>query len=271
MTLLNACGLYSKKSNEDLSMLVATAYGEKLHINEIPGLSEPLTSSQDSQAIILNYAKNWAAEKAMVNKAKDNLSLAKKNEINDRIKTYESSLSVYEYERQLIAQKMDTTIPTKVLEDYYKKYFQNYTLESSIVKFSFIKNFETPQLPTLKSLITNTKKQKELKSFVLENVLDAYIEDEWKEFSFLRSRVPDSLASSTQLMQKGSLIEINKADISMLIWIKDIKTAGTAAPFEMVQDDIRNILLSQKKADYITKAKVEIFQKAIKKNKVKIY
>ena len=86
MTLLNACGLYSKKSNEDLSMLVATAYGEKLHINEIPGLSEPLTSSQDSQAIILNYAKNWAAEKAMVNKAKDNLSLAKKNEISDRIK-----------------------------------------------------------------------------------------------------------------------------------------------------------------------------------------
>jgi hypothetical protein len=271
MTLINACGLSPKKSSEDLSKVVATAYGEKLYISEIPGLSEPLTSSQDSQTIILNYAKNWAAEKAMINKAKDNLSLAKKDEISDRIKAYESSLSVYEYEKQLIAQKMDTTIPIKVLEDYYKKYFQNYTLESSIVKFSFIKNFESPQLPTLKSLITNKDKQKELKSFVLENVLDAYLEDEWKEFSFLRSRVPDSLATNNQLMQKGSLVVINKAEISMLIWIKDIKPAGTAAPFEMVQDDIRKIILGRKKAEYISKAKIEIFQKAIKKNKVKIY
>lgn len=271
MTLFSSCGLFSNKKNEDKSKVVATAYGEDLLLEEIPGLSEPLISKQDSQTIIINYAKNWAAEKAILKKANDNLSLAKKDEISDRIKNYEASLAVFEYERQLIAQKMDTTISEKVLQDYYNQYIQQYKLENSIVKFSFVKNFETTQLPTLKNLITKREKEKELKHYVVENMLDAYLENEWKEFSFLRSRIPDSLISNAQLMQKGNLYVLNNENNSLLVWIKDIKSAGESAPFELVRNDIKNILLSQKKADYINKAKTEIFQNALKKNKVKIY
>lgn len=268
---MSSCSPFSKKENSDTSKVVAMAFGEKLFIEDITELSEPLLSKQDSQKIIFNYAKNWALEKTMIEKAKNNLSLAKRKEIEARAKAYDATLSVFEYEQQLIDQKMDTSISEIAMKTYYDKYLSNYKLDAPIIKFNLVRNFKPAQLPTLKKYINDQSNINELKRYAAENVLETYVEDKWKAISFLSNRIPDSIISKAQLMQKGGLFVIQKEDISILLYIKDVKNAGEVAPFDLVKPEIRTILLSQKKSAYIAKAKAEIFDKAIKKNKVNIY
>lgn len=266
-----SCRIFSKKETSNSTSVVAEAYDQKLYLKDIPGLNNMMLTKTDSQQIIAEYANTWLNDQVMLKKANDHLSLAKKKDIELQAKKYETTLSIYEYEKELLLKDFDTSIAMSDLQKYYKDNTNSYSLEYPIVKFVLVKNFEKSQEAILKSMVLNQAKYPELKKYAMDHLLDYSADDSWKPLYLLRNSVPDSLIQDNQLQKTGTLFNIQKEGISILLYIKDVKLQGQPAPYDLVAGEIRSILLNQKKADFIKNSRKELMEKEIKKKKVKIY
>ncbi|MBX7227599.1 MAG: hypothetical protein K1X55_16310 [Chitinophagales bacterium] len=266
-----SCRIFSKKETSNSASVVAEAYDQKLYLKDIPGLNNMMLTKTDSQQIIAEYANTWLNDQVMLKKANDHLSLAKKKDIELQAKKYETTLSIYEYEKELLLKDFDTSIAMSDLQKYYKDNTNSYSLEYPIVKFVLVKNFEKSQEAILKSMVLNQTKYPELKKYAMDHLLDYSADDSWKPLYLLRNSVPDSLIQDNQLQKTGTLFNIQKEGISILLYIKDVKLQGQPAPYDLVAGEIRSILLNQKKADFIKNSRKELMEKEIKKKKVKIY
>ncbi len=105
----------------------------------------------------------------MFQRAETNLSPDLRNDIEKQLDETRVNLVVYEYQRMMMLQKMDTTISREELETYYSKNGKSFMLTSNIVKALFIKlPVETPNLNRIRTLARskNPKDLQELESLV---------------------------------------------------------------------------------------------------------
>lgn len=268
---LVSCRIFSKKETNNSALVVAEAYDQKLYLNDIPGLDNLMLTKSDSQRIVADYANIWLNDQVMLKKANDHLSLSKKKDIELQARKYETTLSIYEYEKELLLKDFDTSIAVEDLQKYYKDNTNSYSLEYPIVKFVLVKNFEKSHEAILKSMVLNQAKYPELKKYAMDNLLDCSAEDSWKPLYMLRNSVPDSLIQNEQLQKKGTLFNIQKDGTSIMLYVRDIKLQGQPAPYDLVSEEIRSILLNQKKADFIKNTRKTLVEKEIKKKKVKLF
>ena len=268
---LVSCRIFSKKETNNSALVVAEAYDQKLYLNDIPGLDNLMLTKSDSQRIVADYANIWLNDQVMLKKANDHLSLSKKKDIELQARKYETTLSIYEYEKELLLKDFDTSIAVEDLQKYYKDNTNSYSLEYPIVKFVLVKNFEKSHEAILKSMVLNQAKYPELKKYAMDNLLDCSAEDSWKPLYMLRNSVPDSLIQNEQLQKKGTLFNIQKDGTSIMLYVRDINLQGQPAPYDLVSEEIRSILLNQKKADFIKNTRKTLVEKEIKKKKVKLF
>ena len=64
----------------------------------------------DSTAIIQNYINKWAKRELLFQKAEENLSPELKDEIDNQLEETRANLVIYQYQRQMMLEKMDTVI-----------------------------------------------------------------------------------------------------------------------------------------------------------------
>jgi len=150
--------------NEGLArrQLIARAGDATLYLDEIPiGILNGI-SGTDSSVFVQNYITKWAKKEVVFQRANANLTQELKDEIENQLDESRMNLIVYEYQRQLMLQKMDTVISDEELENYYTANENNLRLTSNIVKALFIKlPLETPSLSRIK-LLARSVNQKDL-------------------------------------------------------------------------------------------------------------
>ena len=73
----------------------------------------------DSQVLAKSYIQDWAINKLLLEKAKNNSSSQTMSQINDLVKGYKESLLINNYKEQIVKQKLDTIVTEKELEEYY--------------------------------------------------------------------------------------------------------------------------------------------------------
>ena len=124
-----------------------------LYYDEIPHLIQKGINSDDSVAIIQNYINKWARRELLLQKAEENLSPEIRNDIEKQLEETRTNLVIYQYQRQMMLEKMDTVISEKEMEDYYAANEKSFYLTSNIIKALFIKlPVETPDLGKIKRL-----------------------------------------------------------------------------------------------------------------------
>ena len=124
-----------------------------LYYDEIPQLIQKGINEADSAAFIQNYINKWAKRELLLQKAEENLAPAMKTDIEHQLEETRSNLVIYQYQRQMMLEKMDTTISETELENYYSLNEKSFALNSNIVKALFIKlPLETPDLDKVRRL-----------------------------------------------------------------------------------------------------------------------
>ena len=88
-----------------------------LYYDELPKLLQNGINN-DSIAIIQNYINKWAKRELLLQRAEQNLSQEIRDEINNQIEETRANLVIYQYQRQMMLEKMDTTITDAELENY---------------------------------------------------------------------------------------------------------------------------------------------------------
>jgi hypothetical protein len=119
---------------------VARAGDRVLYLDQIPAtLIAPSMSKTDSISVVQSYIRRWARKELVALKAEENLTSGYKAEVNRQLDEMRNNLLIYQYEQQMIIQKMDTTVTDSELQNYYISNLSTFNLSSNIVKALFIK------------------------------------------------------------------------------------------------------------------------------------
>lgn len=88
--------------------VIARVNEEYLYASDLQSLTRGL-KGQDSLSALKSYAENWVRKKLLLQKAIENIPEDDIG-INKKVEDYREALLLYEYEKALINDKLDTTI-----------------------------------------------------------------------------------------------------------------------------------------------------------------
>jgi hypothetical protein len=277
LTILIAIAVNGCKTgeNQEKRIPVARAGNVILYYDEIPEQVKEAFSPSDSSVVIQNYIYKWARRELMFQKAEANLSPDLRNEIEKQLGETRLNLVVYEYQRMMMLQKMDTIIAKEELENYYKSNESSFMLTSNIVKALFIKlPVETPDINKIKSLSrsNNQKDFQELESLCYQfaEKFDDFNE-EWITMDRLSIELKEEISNQENFLKRTSYYETTDSTSVYLIAINDYRLRGKLSPFEYVEEDIKRIIWNNRRIEFIQALENGIYNEALKENDLKIF
>lgn len=270
--LLAGC---KNKNNSTKRIAIAEVGKVILYYDEMPRLIQRGINESDSVAIVQNYINKWAKRELLLQKAEENLSPKLKNEIVQQLEETRANLVIYQYQRQMILEKMDTVLTETELENYYAANEKSFILSSNIVKALFIKlPVETPNIEKIK-LLARSNDQNDLQQ--LESYCYQFAEkfddfnEEWVSMDRLSVELQEDIENEENFLKRNTFFETSDSISVYLISIRDYRLRSTLAPFEYVKDDIKRIIWNTRRFEFIQSLENGIYNEALKENSFKIY
>jgi len=277
ISLLAILLLVSCKNNNNISKRISVAEigNVVLYYDEMPRLIQRGINEADSTAIIQNYINKWAKRELLLQKAEENLSPQLKIEIARQLEETRANLVIYQYQRQMMLEKMDTVISETELENYYAENEKSFILSSNIVKALFIKlPVETPDLDKIRRLARSNEQNdlQQLESYCYQfaEKFDDFNEA-WVPMSRLSVELQEDIDNEENFLKRNTFFETSDSVSIFLMSIRDYRLISMPAPFEYVRDDVRRIIWNTRRFEFIQSLENGIFNEALKKNSFKIY
>jgi hypothetical protein len=246
-----------------------------LYYDQIPVQIQPGMSETDSLAVIKNYINKWSKKELLDQMAEKNLSPEFKNEMTRQLEETRSNLMIYQYQRQMMLQKMDTVISEQEIEEYYAKNEKNLKLNFNIVKVMFVKILkETPDIDKARiwcrSNLQTDINQLESYCYRFAEKFDNYNE-EWIPMNQLSGELPQDIENQEDFLKRNTFYETRDSLSVYFIAIRDYKLKQSLAPYEYIKDDIKAIILNNRRFEFLKSLEDGIYNEALKENTIKIY
>lgn len=251
------------KSSEDA---VARVYDEYLYKIDLVGIVPEGFSKQDSLAVINDFIDNWIRQKILLKQAENNLSSEQKD-FTKQLEEYKNSLIVYQYERSLVSQKLDTSVSEADIETYYNKNIKDFELKNNIVKVLYIKIGKSTPVNQVRSFIKSEKPQdrKKLEEFCLRYGQNYMLEDDkWLLFDDILKEIPIKTYNQEEYLQNNRYIEISDSLNTYLLNIKGFMIKESVSPLSFERANIRSIIINKRKLKLIETMRKDIYDKALK-------
>jgi hypothetical protein len=267
------CGC--KHHNPAKRVAIAQVGNVVLYYDEMPKLIQKGINEADSAALFQNYINKWAKRQLLLKKAEDNLTPSLKDEIKKQLEETRANLVIYQYQRQMILEKLDTVLTDAELENYYAANQSSFALTSDIVKALFIKlPLETPDLNKIKTLARsndhNDLQQLETICYQFAEKFDDFNE-EWVPMDRISVELHQNIENEENFLKRNTFYETSDSSSVYMISIRDYRLRSTIAPFEYVRDDIKRIIWNSRRFEYIQSLENGIYNDALKENSFKIF
>ncbi|TSA34430.1 MAG: hypothetical protein D4R64_11995 [Porphyromonadaceae bacterium] len=269
--VFTSCSSHPKRKNENP---IARAYGNYLYKSDIQGLLPTETTPEDSSRLVKSYIALWMKKKAVVNKAEFNLTEAQKN-IENLLDEYRTSLLTYEYEKQMVEQKLDTVLSDSEVQTYYYQYKQNFLLQDPIIKGVYFRILRSSsRLREFRDLAHSYgdlayKRLVDLGAQVAEYTES--FEENWLSFPLLMQKMPGTVQDPKLFLQRYKYLEAEDDHYFHFARIIDYKLPGESAPLDFVTQEIRDVLLNKRKMDFLKQLEESIYNEAVIQNDVEVY
>jgi len=269
--LITGC---KNRYNQTKRVALAQVGNVVLYLDELPKIIKHGVNESDSVALFQNYINKWAKRQLLLRKAEENLTPALKEEITKQLEDTRSNLIIYQYQRQMILEKLDTVLTDAEIENYYAANEKSFVLSSNIVKALFIKlPLETPDLNKIRLLARsndhNDLQQLETICYQFAEKFDDFNE-EWVPMDRLSVELHQNIENEDNFLQRNTFFETNDSTSDYLVSIRDYRLRSSLAPFEYVRDDIKRIIWNTRRFEFIQSLENGIYNDALKENGFKI-
>lgn len=246
-----------------------------LYYDEIPQMIRKGIKEDDSTTIVQNYINKWAKRELLLQKAEENLDPVMKSDISRQLEETRTNLVIYQYQRQMMLEKMDTVISETEMAEYYSSHEKSFILTSNIVKALFIKlPLETPDLDKARRLARsnnqNDLQQLESYCFQFAEKFDDF-DEKWIPMTRLTVELQQDIDNEENFLKWNNFFETKDSASLYLISIRDYKLRTTLAPYEYVKDDIKRIIWNTRRFEFIQTLENGIYNDALKESSFKIY
>lgn len=230
-------------------------------------------SPRDSSAFADAYVRHWAEDELVYDVAQKNIPDVER--IENLVDRYRRELFVHEYQKQILSEKLDAEISDDAVKNYYRTHLDKFILKTPIVKGLFLKVAETtPELKNLKKWYRGKDHAsvENIEKYTLHNIINYdYFYDRWVSFDEVMSAIPYTVTDANHFLQTHTFLEINNEGYWYLLNISDYLPAGAHMPLDFARTQIEEILLNQKRMDFLHQMNKELYQEALENRKIKYY
>lgn len=271
--LITSCKEESTNSESTNGKVIATINNAYLYENDLNQLSPTGITKKDSITFSKKTIENWTTETLFYNEALEKLN-KEEMDVDKAVEDYKKQLINYIYQTKLIEANLDTNVSKAEIEDYYNNNKENFILVDNIVKVNYFKiPLKAAGLEKIKRLLnaTSEKDKQQLNSLCsqfAENYFTndstwLYTEDLKKEIPMLRQREDINLT-------KGRAIELSDDFYYYYLKIKDEKLRNTLSPVNFEIQNIKVIIVNNRKTQLIQQYKKQLLENALKEKRVEI-
>jgi hypothetical protein len=271
LIFLASCSSFFKKKTE---RILARAYDDFLYESDMKGVIPPGVPHQDSVNLAKNFIDNWVRQKLLIHQAENNLT-SQQMDFSVQLENYKNSLTIYEYEHELVDQKLDTVVSDEEILNYYTANQQNFLLKENIVQLQYIKlPLQSQNLKQLKQLLNSDKSEDKTKLSELSEkyAADYFLDGQnWLLFNDVLTQIPIKTNNQEEYLKTNHLVEVQDSSYCYIIRFRDFRIKDNISPVSFEKERIRNIILNKRKMDLINKMHQDLYDNALKKNDFEIY
>jgi len=266
---LTACNQFLQKEEP-----VAKVGERQLTMKELSGYVPDYLDDTDSALWADDYVKKWVQRELLLLKAEENLKVDLKD-VSKELEEYRNSLLVYRYKNELVKEKMDTTVTDSNIQKYFNDHRESFILNRNIVKAIYIKipvQVSNPDNIKDLCLSENKEKQAKLNEYCM-SYAKAYdrFNDQWVAADMVLGNIPEVIKDQDQFLERNRFVESTDMNYYYIVCIRDYRLSGKVSPIEYVQNDIRNLILSKQKIDFLKQIEKDIYKEGLDNNKVKLF
>ena len=254
-------------------VLLAKVGDEVVYLDEaLQGMPQGL-SGKDSTLFVQQFLKSRVKDLLLYEKAVKNIPQSQ--EMEDLVENYRRSLIIYEYQQQVLNEKMQTEISESEMLDFYKSNSRRFVTEHNLVKGIFIKISKNAlDLEKLKQVYKNssTESIEKVEKYCVQNAGQVeFFYDKWISFDDIMDKIPYSISNRSDFLKIRSTLDVVEKDYCYLLYIDEYVLSGNTAPFEYVRDNVRNVMINSKKSAFLNQFEQNLFKEAESKKKIKYY
>jgi hypothetical protein len=253
--------------------ILVEAYGQFFLKDDLRAQMPQTYNREDSAKIADEIINNWINQKVILEFAERNID-SDNEEFEQKIANYRNSLVIYEYERALINQKLDTNISSGALEEYYEANQANFKLNSVIVKVWFVQiSADAPKQNKVEKwfLDGDTDDFDKLYEYCQKYAENFFFEENnWLYLDELLKEIPIK-EDDWELFLKNNTSKIFEVgEYKYLVRFFDYGLKGSVSPMALEKEKIRDLILNKRKVDLIKSMRENMVKEAFKSGNVKV-
>ncbi len=268
--VMHSCQVRSSGGGREL----AKVYDRYLYASEAQDAIPPGVIGKDSALFVQNYIDNWIQNQLVIHQAEQNLP-ADQKDFSKELEEYRNSLLVYNYERVLVNQKLDTVVSDDELVSFYEKRKNDFPATTDYLRLIF------GEIPL------KEKKLKKISTFFYGNKearLDSLMEyfdkvaiqsmtdtSRWIAAPEVEKLIPPAKNFLHQPEHGNAKFTFPDKESIFLVEILDFCKAGDPTPITLIKKQLKQIILNKRKTKIIQDMRHDVKQKAMQKKVVETY
>ena len=271
LMLFAGCDYFQKSSKE---VVVAECYGKYLYESDLKGIVPEGATIMDSIQRVSTFIDSWVRRQVLIHQAENNLDM-EKLDLKKQMDEYRSSLVIYAYESQLINQKLDTVISDDEIVEYYEQNKEDFQLRNTMVRVAYvILPEDSKQNATFQKLLNDRD------TLLLQNIdvlasyyaAKSYLDvDHWMRLDELTKIIPIEIFNAESFLKKNKFVCFDMNEYTYMVRFVDYQLEESISPLDMVSDNIKSVILAQRKKALIDKMQAALYEKAKRDRAFEVY
>ena len=262
LLLLAGCDYFQKSSKE---VVVAECYGKYLYESDLKGIIPEGASIMDSIQYASTFIDSWIRREVLIHQAESNLNM-EELDLKKQLEEYRNSLVIYAYETQLINQKLDTLISEDEIAEYYEQHKEDFQLRNTMVRVAYVIIPEdSKQKATFQKLMSDpdTLLLQNIDVLAMYYAAKSYLDvDHWMRLDELTNIVPIEIFNAESFLKKNRFVCFDMNEHTYMVRFVEYLLEESTSPLEMVRDNIKSVILAQRKQAMLERMKTSLYEKA---------
>lgn len=256
------------ETNHSHDPVIASAGNRSLYLSDIKKLIPAGSSIEDSTLISNQFIDGWIRKSILLKEAAS--SLGPQLNIDQLVKDYRESLLIYNYEKKLVEEQLDTIVTRPQKEAFYHQNNETYKIVNPILKGIYI--IVPSNYQGLNGFKRNWIRQdkNEILDFIINNNLTASLNDSiWVTFEAFKNQLPQGLFSDDQYRSKKPVDKVSDGK-QYFVKVDEFLDIGEIAPLDYIEDKVEKVILYNRKIKLLKNIKEQLYQKELQLNRIKI-
>ncbi|MDR0543603.1 MAG: peptidyl-prolyl cis-trans isomerase [Dysgonamonadaceae bacterium] len=266
---LTACTHPSGKSKE----AVIQVANRILTRSELDESLPPFLTPEDSILAAEHFMRVWINDQLLYDLAQKNI--ADKNAIDQLVENYRRSLIIYQYQEQLVNEKLANNISEQELRNYYEEHKDKFKLDKPLIKGLFLRvSMDAPDIDKTRSwcITPSPASISHLEKYSVQNAgrFD-YFETQWVDFNELMQNWPTREPNLSEMLKKNAFFEQKDDKYYYFLNISECLLPGDDTPFQYAEPVVKELLINRKKIEFLRKTEDDLYNKALNNGQIIFY